>query len=74
MKQTMGWGEIAQSLGIKVSDVTRNEEAVQHAMNKAKENGKNTNQKEQSTSRSSNSNSKGSNFFRTWLIHYSTYF
>lgn len=36
MKQTMGWGKIAQSLGIKVSDVTKSEQAVQNAMDKAK--------------------------------------
>jgi len=34
MKQTMGWGEIAESLGIKVSDVTRSDNAVQKSISK----------------------------------------
>lgn len=33
LKQTMGWGEIAKSLGVKVSDVIRSEKATEHTMN-----------------------------------------
>lgn len=37
MKETMGWGEIAASLGLKVSDVTKSDKAKQNALNKASE-------------------------------------
>lgn len=35
MKQSMGWGAIAQSLGVKVSDVTKNEKAMENAVKSA---------------------------------------
>lgn len=57
MKQTMGWGEIAKTLGVKVSDVTRSDQAVQHAVNATKEGGKATSQKGQTATHSSNSHS-----------------
>lgn len=57
MKQTMGWGEIAKTLGVKVSAVTRSDEAVQHAVNTTKEDGKAANHKGQNATNSSNTNS-----------------
>lgn len=50
MKETMGWGEIASTLGVKVSDVTKSDKAVQKAMNK------NT---EKNTEKNSNTNQNG---------------
>jgi hypothetical protein len=56
----MGWGKIAKIVDVKVSDVTRNEKAVQHAMNTSKEDGKAANSQNTSHSGKSSSGSTGS--------------
>ncbi len=61
LRQTMGWGQVAASLGFKVSDVTRNAQAVQNAANKTKENTKASGQKGQNADHSSGSNSGNGN-------------
>jgi hypothetical protein len=60
MRQSMGWGKIAKIVDVKVSDVTRNEKAVQHAMNTSKEDGKAANSQNTSHSGKSSSGSTGS--------------
>ena len=58
MKETMGWGEIAASLGFKVSDVTKSDKAKQNAINKATK-GDTTTSQEGTTSNSNNGKSNG---------------
>lgn len=60
MKETMGWGEIAASLGFKVSDVTKSDKAKQNALNKSTE-GDATTSQEGTTSHSNNAKSNGNN-------------
>ena len=56
MRQTAGWGAIAKSMGIKVSDVTRNEKAIENSMNKVKENTRTTAQNGQNANSGSSKN------------------
>ena len=58
MKETMGWGEIASSLGVKVSDATKSDKAKQNVINKATEDNTTTSQ-EGTTSNSNNGKSNG---------------
>ena len=66
MKQTLGWGQIAQSLGVKVSDITKSDEAVQHAVKHDKSIEKTENQADKnadqnnSTAKSDHKSSNGS--------------
>jgi uncharacterized membrane protein YgcG len=58
LKQTMGWGEIAKSLGVKVSDVTKSDQAAQNAMNTSKS-ANSTNAQSQTHANNSSSSSHG---------------
>lgn len=57
-KETMGWGEIAASLGFKVSDVTKSDKAKQNTMNKTDEDNTTTSQ-DGTTSNSKNGKNNG---------------
>lgn len=58
MKETMGWGEIAASIGFKVSDVTKSDKAKQNTINKTDEDNITTSQ-DGTTSNSKNGKNNG---------------